>query len=215
MVAHSAITHWVQGALAKWYRGGLDPRAQRDPRTGDLVLRYSTRYRVAQCIISAFLGVVFVLGFLVYDIPSKLHPVKAAFLTVGWAGIVGLIIVLLIQTFGSRWTISPVGIRAAVYGWFRNEVLWSDVSEAYVDQNSRELVFVTARGKSLKLELSVDGLADLALVLKSGAFPSAFLTVADEILEYPESKRPNRAPEPMPGSGTPRDRSKKPKTFLL
>ena len=184
MIAHSAITHWVQGALAKWYRGGLVPRAERDPRTGDLVLRYTTRYRVAQCVISAFLGSVFVLGFLVYDIPSKLHSVKAALLTVGWAGIVGLIIALLIQTFGSRWTISHMGIRAEVYGWFRNEVLWSEVSDAYVDESHRELVFVTARGKSLKLELSVDGLEDFALVLKSGAFPRTLTTVADEISEY-------------------------------
>ena len=184
MIAHTVITQWVLGALARWYRRGLDPRAQRDPRTGDLVLRYTTRYRIAQCILSAFLGSVFVLGFLVYEIPSKLHPVKAAFLTVGWLGIVGLIIVLLVQTFGSRWTVSHLGIRAAVYGWFRHDVRWSEVSAAYVDQNRRELVFVTARGKSLKLELVVDGLADFALVLASGALPGAFTNVAGEISEY-------------------------------
>jgi hypothetical protein len=169
MIAHTAITNWVLGALARWYRRGLNPEAQRDPRTGDLILRYTARYRVAQCIISVFLGTVFVVGFLIYDIPSKLHPLKAGLLTIGWAGIVILIIALLVQTFGSRWTISHSGIRTAVYGWFDRDVLWSEISEAHMDEASRELVFTTTRGKVLKLELSVDGLADLARLLKSGA----------------------------------------------
>jgi hypothetical protein len=183
MLAHSVITNWVIGALARWYRSGLKPKAQRDPRTGDLILRYTMRYRVAQCVIAAFLGTVFVLGFLVYDIPSKMHPLKAGILTIGWAGIVGLIVALLVQTFGSRWTISHSGITTAVYGWFRKEVLWTEVSDAYMNETDRELVFVTTGDKSLKLELSVDGLADLALLLKSGALPRE-ITVADQLSEY-------------------------------
>ena len=57
-----------------------------------------------------------------------------------------------------------------------------------MDGSRRELVLVTTQGKSLKLELAVDGLADFALLLKSGAFPSTIMTVADELSEYTGSR---------------------------
>jgi hypothetical protein len=183
MIVHTVITNWVLGALAKWYRSGLNPKALRDPRTGDLILRYTPRYRVAQSVISAFLGSIFVIGFLVYDIPSKLHPIKAGILTIGWAAIVGLIIVHLLQTFGSEWTIFHSGIRASVYGLIRKEIFWSEVSNVYLEKTSQELVFVTTQGKALKLALWIDGVADVALLLKSGTFPFSN-AVVDELSEY-------------------------------
>ena len=146
--------------LNRWYRKRAKPRGTVDHFHRGMRMTYTATSRAVNSGVAAlFLAIAAVLYF-VPGILEHQSTLMVLLLKLGWAGIIALAILILMQAYGEYAVVTEDGIiKSGMFGR-ETRMEWKDIRHFRIKSDSNDVVLRDHAKRKVKLSLSYDGWHD-------------------------------------------------------
>ena len=182
--------------LNRWYRKRAKPHGSIDHFYRGTRMSYTTTYRMVMGFASAFLLAVAAVLYFAPSVTEGKSPTTVLLLKLGWAGLVVLAIVMVIQAFRECCIITDDGVIKSNPFSRETRLDWKDIARFVVKTDDNQVILRTSGKAKLNMSLSYDGWRDFLDVASRRMDPELYgqfsYTLANLDVKRPRAATPRK-----------------------